>query len=436
MPDSVGVTSESIPADGTAPSESAEGRPEPAPRDGVAPVPQVRDPHTSRQHALHAAARVEDRLNGLLSRWLARRGWRPHVEPYTGYGAPGWARIMARGLLAAPDASSREATERDAASAGRAVRGWRSFLTAQVPGAVVEVTVGSFTHTVTADRGGYVDAVVESDLPAGWQEATVRLGEHTAVAPVLVVGPEQTSALVSDIDDTVMVTALPRPMLAFWNSMVLHESARRVVPGMADLYRRWLDEHPGAPTFYLSTGAWNVAPALRRFLHRNRYPAGPLLLTDWGPTNTGWFRSGQEHKIASLRRLMDELPQVRWLLVGDDGQHDPQIYGQIAEEFGERVELIAIRELTAAEQVLAHGTPVPTEDAERSAPKGTPEVVRPGDGEAGATADTSGTAPEAAATRVVRGADGNALALRLLDEGILRPAVDAGRGVRTPRAPR
>jgi len=41
--------------------------------------------------------------------------------------------------------------------------------------------------------------------------------------------------------------------------------------------------HPNAPVFYLSTGAWNVAPALTRFLSRNLYPPGPLLLTDWGP---------------------------------------------------------------------------------------------------------------------------------------------------------
>jgi phosphatidate phosphatase APP1 len=45
--------------------------------------------------------------------------------------------------------------------------------------------------------------------------------------------------------------------------------------------------------FYLSTGAWNVAPAVRRFLGRHGYPQGPMLLTDWGPTNTGWFRSGR-----------------------------------------------------------------------------------------------------------------------------------------------
>ena len=348
---------------------------------------------TSSSSRPHRAARLEDAVNAAVAGFLRRRDWAPRVEPYTGYGAPGWVRIMARALLAPPGSRASEVAERDPASSRRAVRGWRSFLTAQVPGARVEVTVGGVTHEVVADRGGYVDTVLESSLEPGWHDVHVGLGGQTSTARVLVVGPEQRTALVSDIDDTVMVTALPRPLLAAWNSMVLHESARRVVPGMAELYRRWGAANPGAPTFYLSTGAWNVAPALRRFLERNGYPGGPLLLTDWGPTNTGWFRSGQDHKRESLRRLMRELPQVRWVLVGDDGQHDPQIYGDIASEHPGRVALVAIRELTPAEQLLAHGTPAPAEDE---------DVAR-----------------RAAGPVVVHGADGHEIALRLIDAGIL-----------------
>ncbi len=77
---------------------------------------------------------------------------------------------------------------------------------------------------------------------------------------------------------------------------MLDEHARRPVAGMAVLYERLHLRHPEAPFIYLSTGAWNVAPTLARFLGRNLYPPGPLLLTDWGPTAEGWFRSGRQHK--------------------------------------------------------------------------------------------------------------------------------------------
>jgi phosphatidate phosphatase APP1 len=161
--------------------------------------------------------------------------------------------------------------------------------------------------------------------------------------------------VVSDVDDTVMVTALPRPFLAAWNTFVLSEHARTPTPGMAVLMDRIARGHPGSPVLYLSTGAWNVAQTLTRFLSRNLYPDGALLLTDWGPTHDRWFRSGQQHKQLELVRLAEEFPQVKWLLIGDDGQHDEEIYAGFARRFPDRVAAIAIRQLSTSEAVLAGG---------------------------------------------------------------------------------
>ena len=93
-------------------------------------------------------------------------------------------------------------------------------------------------------------------------------------------------------------------------------------------------------------------------------------MTDWGPTNTGWFRSGQEHKHAQLHRLARELPHVKWLLVGDDGQHDPKIYTEFTGRRPDRVRGIAIRELSPSEQVLSHVIPVANDDLVAGADRG------------------------------------------------------------------
>lgn len=105
--------------------------------------------------------------------------------------------------------------------------------------------------------------------------------------------------------------------------LVVDEHARLPVPGMAVLLEGLARDHPGAPVVYLSTGAWNIALTLSRFLSRHLFPQGSMLLTDWGPTHDRWFRSGVEHKMHNLRRLAREFPDIRWLLIGDDGQHDP-----------------------------------------------------------------------------------------------------------------
>jgi phosphatidate phosphatase APP1 len=309
----------------------------------------------------HWASRLEDRFHAVRERRGRRRGLVPTIVPYTGYGsAEGWIRVLARVVLVRPSAVARGPQY-------KRVRGWRSFLSIPVKHSLVTVRVNGESHQVRADRGGVLDADLRLALPAGWHTIEVEAAEAEPVtAPMFVADPTQRVGILSDIDDTVMVTALPRPFLAAWNTFVLDEHARRPVAGMAVLYERLKRHYPGAPVLYLSTGAWNVAPTLGRFLSRNLYPAGALLLTDWGPTTDRFFRSGREHKHEQLRRIAHEFPDVRWILIGDDGQHDEQLYGQFATEHGANVAAVAIRQLSAGEAVFAGGRSKARDLAERT----------------------------------------------------------------------
>jgi phosphatidate phosphatase APP1 len=312
---------------------------------------------------LHRAARIEDALHAAVAPRLGQRGWQVMIVAYTGYGGAGWVRIMARVVLARPDPRTRRRPKR--------LRGWRSFVSLPVKHASVVLETDGRRHEARTDRSGYIDCVVEADLAPGW--ATVRLstaGAEPVEAPVRVVDPDVGFGIVSDVDDTVMVTALPRPLLAAWNTFVLDEHARMAVPGMAVLYERLSTAYPGAPVLYLSTGAWNVAPTLTRFLSRHLYPAGPLLLTDWGPTADRWFRSGRAHKRATLARLAEEFPHIRWLLVGDDGQHDQEIYAEFAAAHPDNVAAVAIRRLSPTQSVLAGGLPTSAGSSQSSGPQG------------------------------------------------------------------
>lgn len=279
----------------------------------------------------------------------------PQTVAYQGYGSTTWVRILARVLLASKPAPGSRA-ERAAQANAQNIRGWRAFTSVPVQYADVDIRIGGVSTRVRADRGGVVDTDIAVELTPGWHTAVLQaVGTEPVEARVYVVPPDTSFGIVCDIDDTVMVTALPRPLLALWNTFVLNERARMATPGMSVLLDRLATQHPNAPIIYLSTGPWNAAPTLARFLSRNMYPTGTLLLTDWGLTHDRWFRSGREHKHRNLERLVREFPDIKWLLIGDNGQHDEEIYGQFTRTHSGHVAAIAIRQLSVSESVLAGG---------------------------------------------------------------------------------
>jgi phosphatidate phosphatase APP1 len=304
--------------------------------------------HSTRAKVLWLA-RIEYRFHSWRERRARARGQKPTVTPFPGYGGEDWVRVLGRVLIVPP-------VKPIGTGEYASVRGWRSFVSVPVGYAQVSITVAGVRHEVVADRGGVIDTVLPARLEPGWQtlEMSVEGGESVETR-VFIVGADVRFGVVSDIDDTVMVTTIPRPLLAAWNSFVVDEHARQPVPGMAVLLERIARDNPGAPVVYLSTGAWNIAPTLIRFLQRHLFPPGSVLLTDWGPTHDRWFRSGKDHKSTNLRRLAAEFPHVRWLLIGDDGQHDDAIYTTFASEHPNSVVGVAIRRLSPAEAVLAGG---------------------------------------------------------------------------------
>lgn len=282
-----------------------------------------------------------------------QRGDRPRILSFTGYGSPRWVRILSRVLLSKPEWSDAEYLVRILRDG---VRGWQNFVSPPIAFAKVQIEVNGQLHHVRADRNGVVDARIEAALPAGWATVTLHVdGAESRTQDVLIVGDDTTNAVICDIDDTVWVTALPRPLTAAWNSFLLDEHARRPVAGIPVMLNRLAEKDAGTPVFYVSTGPWNMTQTLTRFMTRHLFPLGPMLMTSWGPTEERWFRSGMAHKVNALSRLAADFPQLTWTLIGDDGQHDPEIYTHFAHHHPGKVDAIAIRQLSATEAVLAGG---------------------------------------------------------------------------------
>ncbi|MEO8188234.1 MAG: App1 family protein, partial [Burkholderiaceae bacterium] len=101
----------------------------------------------------------------------------------------------------------------------------------------------------------------------------------------------------------------------------------------------------GNPIFYVSNSPWNLYDLLEDFLDLNGIPYGPMSLRRLGLREHETLGAGDGQKFERVRGLLQQYPHLRWVLLGDSGQADAGVYSRIAQEFGERVIAIYIRDV-------------------------------------------------------------------------------------------
>jgi phosphatidate phosphatase APP1 len=206
---------------------------------------------------------------------------------------------------------------------------------------------------------------VELELLDGPAGSLVR-----ATAEVLLAPATARFAVVSDIDDTVVPTEAGR-LLRMARNTLLHNAHSRVpFPGVAAFYGALAAGRgaEGNPFLYVSSGPWNLYDLLLEAFRLHGLPPGAVVLRDWGLSAEGLLPSRhRHHKLAAIRQALEVWSELPFLLVGDSGQQDPEIYRELAGDHPERVLAVYIRNVSRdldrpaavhalAEEVLAAGS--------------------------------------------------------------------------------
>ncbi|MBD0260917.1 MAG: DUF2183 domain-containing protein, partial [Cytophagales bacterium] len=156
--------------------------------------------------------------------------------------------------------------------------------------------------------------------------------------------------VISDVDDTILVSGVTNLLrmarLAFLNN------ARTRLPfaGVAAFYRA-LQSGPEStlfnPVFYVSSSPWNLYDLLVDFCAVQGIPKGPFMLRDVG-IDEDKFLSGTHagHKAVQIEHILRVCHNLPFVLIGDSGQHDPEIYLQVLKDYPDRIRAIYIREVT------------------------------------------------------------------------------------------
>lgn len=237
----------------------------------------------------------------------------------------------------------------------------------EIPEAKVFVKVEERTETLKTDENGLYEAqlVQETEIPRSpskWLSYSVRLQqklseenpEVKATGEILIPGTDAAFGIISDVDDTILVSHSTHTLRKLW-LMLLHNSrTRKPFPGV-DAFYQALYRGPGGdslnPFFYVSSSEWNLYDLLDDFCSYNNLPKGVFLLRDLKGSVLNLRKSGggnHHHKYDKIRLLFQTYPDLPFVLIGDSGQHDPEIYSSVAFEYPDRVKAIYIRDVTRA----------------------------------------------------------------------------------------
>jgi phosphatidate phosphatase APP1 len=301
----------------------------------------------------------EEEFDELKAQLGARLGERDPlmITPYLGYGTS--ERVYLKGRVLENEGMRSALTEDTLWD--NLVNMYRRFASDEIPGARVRAQFGEQTNEVVTDEEGFFDLWIETSWALAeerlWHEIDLTLLEPvrqekrvTSTGRVLVPPPGARIGVISDIDDTVVHTDATSLLKMARIVFLGNAHTRLPFPGVAAFYRALQGGRNGDeqnPLFYVSSSPWNLFDLLLDFLVLQEIPLGPLMLRDWGLTETEILPTGHsDHKLASIRQILDLYPHLPFVLIGDSGQEDPEIYGQIVKEYPERIRAIYIRNVS------------------------------------------------------------------------------------------
>ena len=302
---------------------------------------------------------VEERFDTMRFRFKRRFGLLDPFEilPYRGHGTP--LEVFLKGRVLEESGISR---------AGQNDTLWhnlrnmaRRFASDEVAGARVRASFRGLQAETVADKEGFFEVRFRLPEPleglSDWYPVELDLlspaspggGAVRSTGQVLVPRGARIG-VISDIDDTVVLSSATNVLKMAW--IVVRNNAHTRLPfeGVAAFYRALQGGPDGGafnPIFYVSSSPWNIYDVLEDFLDVHGVPAGPLFLKDWSLSVLNKHRA---HKLEVIRTLLGTYPELPFVLIGDSGEEDPEIYLQTVREHPGRITAIYIRDVTSAER--------------------------------------------------------------------------------------
>jgi phosphatidate phosphatase APP1 len=275
------------------------------------------------------------------------------IIPYMGYGNA--ERITLRGRVLEDEGF--DTLDRDDSAWNNLADLYKRLESDQVAGARVRARFQGVEQETLTDRGGYFSFEIAPAAPltaSGWHAVELELVDPVpagaapirASAEVLVPAATARFGVISDIDDTILWTNVTNKLNMMLMLARSNAHTRKPFKGVSAFYRALHDGAGGGennPLFYVSSSPWHLFPPLVEFLRVQDIPLGPLLLKELGMRKLFGPGKHHSHKLDKIESILSFYPHLQFILIGDSGEQDPEIYAEVVRRHPRAVRAIYIR---------------------------------------------------------------------------------------------
>ncbi|KAL4786316.1 hypothetical protein BJX76DRAFT_321531 [Aspergillus varians] len=251
----------------------------------------------------------------------------------------------------------------------------RPFLSTPMVGMAVTVFFyndeNSQSRNITTNESGHFSIRVSlSFVPT--HVRVLASEELSAVKAIEIIEPKGIS-MISDVDDTVKHSAIASGAKEMCRNVFVRELSDLTIEGVTDWYAEMVKL--GVEIHYVSNAPWQLYPLLDRFFKMAGLPTGSFHLKEYSGMLQGIFEPTADRKKGALEQIMQDFPDRQFILVGDSGEADLEVYTDLVLANPGRIIGIFIRDITTSEQTNFFEKSVDRLEHIPSRSRSTPELV-------------------------------------------------------------
>ncbi len=226
----------------------------------------------------------------------------------------------------------------------------------EIESANINLSINQETFKTKGDDEGYFEFNVKTKevLPMGYQKIVLHIdgNKNLHETKATIIDSTPLVGIISDFDDTMIVSDVTNKIKLGFNTMFKNYKQRTLVPTMLERFKKILAQNPqGRPStlFILSGSPQQLFTPIEQFLDYYHFPKRTLILKKAHGDNKDPLTDQFAYKTQKIERLIKLYPHIKWVMFGDSGEKDYQVYKAIKEKYPKKVKSYYIRNVESGE---------------------------------------------------------------------------------------